>query len=876
MTTTTLVPSSLSTYNQRGSWTYSGAASLTAAVADSSDTSYIRTSAPWPGTGGAAISFRMSNFTLPAGARIRGMQGILRCARSAAPNRSIKWHISNGDSKQIKWTRTGMKVMAGAFGSGSIANGYGPFETRVDTGEITQQVINDLNFVIYGAFTTDIYIYKVQIDLKYDTPPTLTLIGPTGLIEDTTAPVFSWDYDDDLEPQHAYEIQVFRGDEVIYGSHTNTSESFHQANRSFPAGDYTYRVRVAQRWTGCGGTFWSSWQNGSFTVAALPNATPQVIASPFSGFLRVEVQHNINLLSYAEQSFELMTSEWADTTGISGQAVDSEEAYQFGDSSMKFTLSASTAELQRHGFYIPALPGLRYRASCYFRKYLGATSADCSVRIKFFSRLGILLQSTIGSTVAEPEIYSYTLPNEGWGLAYHEAVAPEGASFVQMTLNLANATTGQDHYVDNIGLWMVDPAFDTPPTGFRGGTLYGQHQISERFATLEFPTQGRNLLTRAEATMETQSRWTGVGANSVVDDWPGSTKRFGAAALRLTRSGSTGLVQATISDTDTQRFKVNPGEYYAVYASILRSGKFVVHHEDDDGNLIGTSYLEATDTFPIWQDLDTPIGSYTVNLLSGGGTVIRVPDGVSYFTLWCEATAGVGEYHYFDRMAIYKLNDERPLKVGWQEGVPIGRTGLAYVTVEYYDPSEIDAEWHELATKEIDPLSPTVLFEDWDAASGKERRYRARVFREYDAITYISATSEESSAVLQLKNIWISGTGGENGYNFRFDGLPRTEAPDSMATSNYYSGRQWPQIEIGEQRALIITVQFLLSSTADGEAWDRLVEMNKIIIFRDQRGRSYRGLITNVQGVDEQWGSDGRTISFDLLVGGDQSIRDRR
>lgn len=134
-------------------------------------------------------------------------------------------------------------------------------------GEWTQQSFNDFVFGMGRDDATDpARISSVYVDVEYNTPPVVTVTGPTGSISDTTTPTVTWTYaDQESDRQQSSQVRIFSQEQyTASGFDPLASTAFAESNwvigedtqwtitRDLPNGNWRAYVQVEQVWLGIG------------------------------------------------------------------------------------------------------------------------------------------------------------------------------------------------------------------------------------------------------------------------------------------------------------------------------------------------------------------------------------------------------------------------------------------------------------------------------------------------------------------------------------------------------------------------------------------------------------------------------------------------
>lgn len=248
--------------NANGGSTVTGAATRHAALADSSDSSYVTLP-----NGGGAVSIGFADPTIPAGAILNYYFLRARVAKTGsdafleAPVPSGGFPLYPG-SVLVTWA--------------SAANVYlhGDRLARTDP-------------AVLSASAGDLRLYELWSEANYVAKPVAAVTAPTGSVTDTNLPTVAWTntLDADGDAQTFHETRIFTSAQYGAGgfnpaSSTAAAESgvigdaatSWRATTPLPNGTYRAYHRSAQ--TVGGNAFWSDWVYGGFTIATTPPNAP--------------------------------------------------------------------------------------------------------------------------------------------------------------------------------------------------------------------------------------------------------------------------------------------------------------------------------------------------------------------------------------------------------------------------------------------------------------------------------------------------------------------------------------------------------------------------------------------------------------------------
>lgn len=329
MTVTTVRPDS--TISGASNFTETGAASAHAALADDSDSSYIRKS----GSGQKSIILGFGNYTILSTQTVKQVR--LR-ARRSTPTSEGKVNLQLG-------TRVGgvnyyfpSVTVRGATTTGEVS---GAWQTSAPDGSSWDQTrLDNLRCQVteYRDTTDSGYLYELYVDVELASQPTITIDAPTGTITDTAAPDVSWTFSDtDGEGQTYYQIKVFSAAQYgAVGFSPDTSvptwesgqiastESTAQISTYLTSGDWRVYVRAAKTVNGL--PYFSEWAYSAFTLSLTPPTIPTITLtySEPLGMLTASLQ-GASSVAFTSQTFALQRSDDDGVTWVDVRNADTLE-----------------------------------------------------------------------------------------------------------------------------------------------------------------------------------------------------------------------------------------------------------------------------------------------------------------------------------------------------------------------------------------------------------------------------------------------------------------------------------------------------------------------------------------------------------------------
>lgn len=293
-----------------------GAATLEAALSDSSDSSYCDVA------NSSYLGLQFDDLPLPSGAVITTIGAWARVAK-VSNTTQIGFNLDitrSGDQsilfvavKDVTWaTPTDILV-----GSSSMA--------------VTDAEADTLGAAA-AATSYDVRVYKLWTNVTYLTKPVPDVTAPTGSITTTNRPTVTWTNTLDYAtatgdyPQTAYEVKIFTDAQYLAGGFDpSTSASTVETGVLTGAGlswqpdsplpDDTYRayVRVAQT-VRATNDLWSDWDYSGFTLAVSPPAVPTITVTADNTNARNKIELHDQTGAATTDSLELQRSTDGGTT----------------------------------------------------------------------------------------------------------------------------------------------------------------------------------------------------------------------------------------------------------------------------------------------------------------------------------------------------------------------------------------------------------------------------------------------------------------------------------------------------------------------------------------------------------------------------------
>lgn len=460
------------------STTYVGGTDPVVILKDGSDSTYLS-----QGAYDKYWRLGVTSVKLPLGARVSSFRPVVRgrsLVNAGASNRNIG-QIFQGDLTGPKYA--GVDHAPGStypIGLITFRNYAGPSFDRLSNGQLATQADLDRGLVVgFGLITA--YGFNSQnmtadwseayVQLTYDMAPTATVTGPApgGTISDTAAPLITWDYSDDFQPQAAYAVEVYTsgGVRVYQSGVVQSSDTSHQMTVNLPNGTYSVRVLVYQAWSGPGGVFPAlAPATGTFTVFVLRLGVPRISAVVNGEQCAVTVNSDVNLLNLDDSSFDkgalpLSTNPTnATITADTGVVLN-------GAGSVKATLTAATGTVRSRQGLAAASPLSPYNALIYVRSNAGTGKTGT---------LTLTFRDAAGNSLGTASSAATSLPAGVWTpLVVINGTSPAGTVALDYSIALAG-TSGDVFNIDNAGVWPggatartnlnTNPSFETNSTGY--------------------------------------------------------------------------------------------------------------------------------------------------------------------------------------------------------------------------------------------------------------------------------------------------------------------------------------------------------------------------------------------------------------------------
>lgn len=475
MSTQTLLPNSFS--SATSAYTVTGAASVNAALADTSDSSYVKRAAAQYAQNTSWLVLPCSNYTIPAGSIVRRVRAAVKILVPSGGAAGVG--LGDGELLRFKSFKT--------IAPQSNAWVYGPWETTPAGGGSWTQARLDAAAVNFRDFAWDgsgyvSTLYEAKLEVEVIGQPTISVTAPTGT-QSTPTPTCTWSYTGtDGYQQAVYQVRVF--DSATYGgggfdAETSTALwetlSYGQATSISlgplpPAPTLRAYVRV-QASSG----LWSAWGYSGFTYSVDGAAQPSLSLAWNTATQAVDVSvlGRVNLLDANTASMETTVGTWvADNTGtttvLSGPARDNAVGGEVGSWAAFMSSNGAGTCRAKSGSLGSASAGNVKSVRAALRTVTGSHSARIGIR---WLGPGTITWSTAVTA------------GTAWGTiaSVNSAVAPSGTTGWEIVIEFT-ATAGSQ-----ILLWDAVAAHQGGPATWSAGgqDVSSQTYVLERLGPFE-------------------------------------------------------------------------------------------------------------------------------------------------------------------------------------------------------------------------------------------------------------------------------------------------------------------------------------------------------------------------------------------------------
>jgi hypothetical protein len=455
-------------WNNESLFTISGgSASVHAALADNSDSTYIlRSSTTVP----ASYEAEFGTQTISASEQIVSVNLRARIAVGTAGIAQFSLGvITDRNGRTVYYSVPITKLNTLALSTVDFALNM----TSAPNGAAWSQTLIDnlvAKFSDNGLTSVDrTNVYEMYIDVVTTARPTVTVTAPSGTITATSFPSVVWSYADaDGDPQSAYEIKIF--DSATYGASgfspatstpvvetgIVTSSNGGQTLEADLANSTTYRayVRVAQ--LSNGNNFFSEYAYSQFSLAVDAPATPTVSAfyEADTGSVTITVFGRTNVLNANQASIETNTDGWVALTNCAVTRSTAQASDGTASLALTATASGDMVATTTTATAFAVTPSTEFSATAEFRSAVTARS----------TAVGIIFRNAAGATISTTYGTAGNDSTSAWTQRTVTASAPATATTAIVAVKVITASTSEVHYVDKIAFHAGDEPFWT-----RGG-----------------------------------------------------------------------------------------------------------------------------------------------------------------------------------------------------------------------------------------------------------------------------------------------------------------------------------------------------------------------------------------------------------------------
>ena len=139
-----------------------------------------------------------------------------------------------------------------------------------------------------------LWMSRVYFVIEYNERPVVSNIQPSGIVDDTSAPPISWDYDDaEGDPQEAFQVRISVDNGTAFEEVHDSGKVYSGSQQYIPppleSGSYMVEVRAFQSWHH--GDFASAWGSQTFTIDVAPAPVPVLTLTqePNEGRIKIDI-----------------------------------------------------------------------------------------------------------------------------------------------------------------------------------------------------------------------------------------------------------------------------------------------------------------------------------------------------------------------------------------------------------------------------------------------------------------------------------------------------------------------------------------------------------------------------------------------------------
>lgn len=452
-------------------WTFTGAGSYEACLADSLDSSYCQNIA----TAGY-LKVRFTTPSIPTGAQVRTVTPRYRFALVAAGpgTDGIRALLTSVDANGNEFSESSLETITAPLGAVTFTTYTGRARvTDPNGGPWTAVTLQNTRV----AFRSNIAIAYAQcqmaavyLDVFYNQAPTASVTAPTGTITATTRPLISWTYaDPEGDTQERYYVKLFTAATIAMpGFNADTfapfwysGEVYSSATSVFPStdlpnGSYTAYVKVAD--VGSNGRVSVAWATSAFTVSLTPPPAPSLTVAYDGTYYRnvLTLQGFTNLASANQADVETDTTGFVVVTNCTLTRSTLQASNGAASLAIKSVASGtmSAATTRGTGGW-PVAGSTVYTGYAELRAAVSART--CRVGIEWYDSGGSAISQTYSGTAVDS--------TSAWTIYRPTGTSPSNAVTADIIKEIqSTGAANETHYADKIGLWA-----GTGTTWTRGG-----------------------------------------------------------------------------------------------------------------------------------------------------------------------------------------------------------------------------------------------------------------------------------------------------------------------------------------------------------------------------------------------------------------------
>jgi hypothetical protein len=678
---------------------------------------------------------------------------------------------------------------------------FAAMTVRPAGGPWTVDAVNAVT-VRLAANTTAVRFYEAYLDVRYDAQPTVTAVGPSGVVT-SQAPTITWTYADaNGDPQERWQVKVFtQAVATGPGFSPETSPAVADSGDAFfssagttawtlpsPLSPGVYHAHVRAADAGSNGRY-SAWASTTLTVVGDPPAPPLLLSAtpePDRGRVVLKIRQTDNMLNEMTASGDGIEHEylrWFVFGNITAPAVA--EGGGITGNRITATVIANGEVAITQVRTVRVIPGADHVWAGRIKATPGGlVHLDVEWLDEGRSFAGLDEGTVVGLTA------DYQ-PSSG------RVRAPDHAHSARLAWRSSgNLTAGQDLSWDDCGIWLARDMGDTPELAALRARIEAAESdivgLQIRVAQLEGvppvitiqPTDpandasayrggldSSNLLGPADASFDftlAGTNWAAVGTGSLATApdgaaYEGYSLQYapgtpgGSHLLRLNRNTPLPLAGANYQFSFRCRANV---------AGLVTDAAMV--YTDANGVAVAT----------LGTRVDLPAGAEFSDPVVG---TLRAPIGATHVHLELRLTGDTtgSDRWVFDQFQVVRMPLVQP-EYGFGVGPfgvgPFGGTTGTFPVMAWKSASQMDvyplveysvddgATWAPVRLTEraaYDPLTRVAIVHDYEAPAGRQVLYRARTAaRDYQTdpvsgVLIVSAPTEPATVTLTASGYWI-------------------------------------------------------------------------------------------------------------------------